>query len=122
MDDFQEAGGDDGRPNPGWKATWGEDASFTSRRDWQCRTRRRPGLGTSPAEILHGVRVLVVDDNSTDRRILRGMLTTFGGACFAPRRCAGAGRNRGMPRMMRREQSERRADGLTVPARAAKLD
>ena len=51
------------------------DLSFTSRFDWEPPTGGVILIGTiAPPEILRGVKVLIVDDNRTNRRILEGML------------------------------------------------
>ena len=69
--------GVDGRARCGWKAKRGGAARFTSRRSSDCRNRRlRNKRGDEPVK-LRDLPVLVVDDNSTNRKILEEMIANW---------------------------------------------
>ena len=51
----------------------GSQFHFTARLGATAATENKVGT-IAPAEILRGVKVLIVDDNRTNRRILEGML------------------------------------------------
>ena len=66
----------DGRPRSGSRAKSARAAASTSPCGWNWRTPPRRTIMVIVPACLHGIRVLVVDDNATNRRILEEVLRT----------------------------------------------
>ena len=86
---LRPAGRDDGRPDRGRERSRGGEAPSASPRGFALDDRS--GIGSAGGSVeLEGLRVLVVDDNATNRRILREML----GAWRMSAHTADSGRDR----------------------------